>query len=132
MYANFTTEKCTGTGDTLELSGAVSGQIQFSKSFADGDFVAYVLEDSAVTIKVAGVGTYVAATDDITRNDTWNWNGTVVDDNPATNINLGAGSHTIRCDATDQNQEPNNIGTFLATGYVDFGDNWSPHSRVRF
>jgi len=98
MFANFTEETCTGTGDTLALAGITTGNIPFSESFANGDLVAYVLEDSAGTIKVAGIGTYVSATDDITRNDTWNWNGTVIDENPSTNITLSGGTHTVRCD----------------------------------
>ncbi len=97
MFANFTEETCTGTGVTLALAGITTGNIAFSKSFADGDLVAYVVEDSGGTIKVAGVGTYVSATDDITRNDTWNWNGTVIDDSPSTNITLSGGTHTVRC-----------------------------------
>jgi hypothetical protein len=98
MFANFTEETCTGTGTTLALAGASAGHIPFSASFADGDLVSYVVEDSGGSIKVAGIGTYVAATDDITRNDTWNYNGTVVDTNPSANIALSAGVHTIRCD----------------------------------
>ena len=98
MFSNFTEETCTGIGDTLELAGATAGHIPFSASFADGDLVSYVVEDSGGSIKVAGIGTYVAATDDITRNDTWNYNGTVVDKNPSTNITLSGGTHTIRCD----------------------------------
>lgn len=97
MHANFTEETCTGDGDTLELAGATTGSIPFSASYEDGDPVAYVLEDSGGTIKVSGVGTYVSATDDITRNDTWNWNGTVIDNNPSSNITLSGGTHTIRC-----------------------------------
>ena len=103
MYANFTAQEGTGTGDTIELSDAIVDRILFSKSFADGDLVAYVLEDSGGVIKVAGVGTYVSATDDITRNDTWNWNGTVIDDNPSTNITLSGGTHTVRCDVIGDN-----------------------------
>lgn len=99
MFANFTEETCTGTAGTLALAGVTAGNIAFSKSFADGDRVEYVLEDSGGTIKIAGVGTYVSATDDITRNDVWNWNGTSIDKNPSTNITLSGGSHTIRCDA---------------------------------
>ncbi len=107
MYANATAETCTGTGATLALAGAVSSNhIQFSKSYADGALVAYFVEDSGGTIKVAGIGTYVSATDDITRNDTWNWNGTVIDDNPATNITLSGGTHTVRCDLIDQDIVP--------------------------
>lgn len=60
-----------------------------------------MVEDSGGTIKVAGIGVYVSATDDITRNDTWNYSsGGVVDTNPATNITLSGGSHKIRCDVT--------------------------------
>lgn len=101
MFANFTEETCTGTGATLALAGATTGRIEFSKSFADGDLVAYVLEDSGGTIITAGVGTYVSVTDDITRNDTWNWNGTVIDENPSTNITLNGGIHTVRCSPID-------------------------------
>lgn len=44
--SNFTEETCTGTGDTLELSGATTGKIPFSASYSDGDLVPYALEDS--------------------------------------------------------------------------------------
>ncbi len=101
IYSNFTEETGTGTGDTLALAGATSGNIQFQDSFADGDLVAYVVEDSGGSIKVAGVGLYVSATDDITRQDTWNFNGSVVDENPTTNITLSGGTHTIRGDSVD-------------------------------
>ena len=60
MFSNFTEETCTGIGDTLELAGATAGHIPFSASFADGDLVSYVVEDSGGSIKVAGIGTYVA------------------------------------------------------------------------
>ncbi len=131
MFANFTEETCTGTGVTLALAGITTGNIAFSKSFADGDLVAYVLEDSGGTIKVAGVGTYVSATDDITRNDTWNWNGTVVDENPSTNITLSSGTHTVRCDLVNKTSpakpllvsgtaaQYRNIRSFIARG--EFG-----------
>ena len=102
MFANFTEETCTGTGATLALAGALTDRIPFAASFSDGDLVAYVLEDSGGTIKVAGIGTYVSATDDITRNDTWNWNGVAVDENPAANITLSGGTHTVRCDVIDE------------------------------
>ena len=101
MFANFTEETCTGTGATLALAGATTGRIAFNKSFADGDLVAYVLEDSGGIIIVAGVGTYVSATDDITRADTWTWNGTVIDETPASNITLNGGTHTVRCGPVD-------------------------------
>jgi len=58
------------------------------------------VEDSGGVIKVAGIGTYNSTGNTITRNDTWNYNGTVVDKNPATNITLSGGTHTVRCDAT--------------------------------
>lgn len=103
MFANFTEETCTGTGNTLELIDATTGNIKFNKKFADGDLVDYVLEDSSGVIKVGGVGVYVSATDDITRNDTWNWGGTTYDDNPSTNIVLSGGIHTVRCGIIDKN-----------------------------
>ena len=52
MFANFTEETCIGTGDTLALAGITTGNIPFSESFANGDLVAYVLEDSAGAINV--------------------------------------------------------------------------------
>jgi len=111
MFANATAETCTGTGDTLELSGAISDHIAFSKSFSDGDLISYFVQDSGGTIQASGIGAYVSATDDITRNDTWNWNGTVIDDNPSSNITLSGGTHTIRCAqiaSTSGNQLPSN------------------------
>lgn len=99
MLGNFLEETCTGTGGTLALAGATTDNIAFQEKFADGDLVSYVLIDSGGTIKVGGIGAYVSATDDITRQDTWNWNGTVYDDSPSTNITLGGGTHTVRCDA---------------------------------
>ena len=97
-FLNFTEEACTGTAATLALAGATSGMLPFVRGLADGDEVYYVVEDSGGVIKIAGVGTYVSATDDITRNDTWNDNGTTTDDNPSTNITLSGGTHTVRCD----------------------------------
>lgn len=106
MFANFTEESCTGTGDTLTLTGASTGAIPFSASFADGDLVSYALEDSGGSIKVAGIGTFNSV-GTITRNDTWNYNGTVVDKNPATNIALSAGAHTVRCDVVGKQLSSN-------------------------
>lgn len=129
MFANFTEETCTGTGATLALAGATSGNLAFSESFADGDLVAYVVEDSGGSIKVAGVGTYVSATDDITRNDTWNYNGTSVDKNPSTNITLSGGTHTVRCDVIgellDGNTEPLSV-----SGMVINGTNCAAHTNT--
>jgi len=106
MFANFTTETCTGTGLTLTLAGATTGQIPFSASYVDGDLVSYVVEDSGGVIKVAGIGTYNSTGNTITRNDTWNYNGTVVDKNPATNITLSGGTHTVRCDVSQNTLTP--------------------------
>jgi hypothetical protein len=99
MYANFTEETCTGTGDTLTPTGATTDNLAFSLSYADGDLVAYALNDSGGSIKITGVGTYNSGANTITRNDTYNYNGTVVDKNPSTNITLSGGTHTVRCDA---------------------------------
>ena len=105
MFANFTEETCTGTGATLALAGATTNNIAFSKSFADGDLVAYVVEDSGGTIKVAGTGIYVSATDDITRYDHWQWNGTAVTKYPTSNVTLSGGTHTVRCEVTQDTIE---------------------------
>lgn len=94
--ANSTEETCTGTGDTLTLTGATAGYVPFSKQFADGDPVTYYVADSGGSILVTGIGTYNSA-GTITRADRWNYNGTVADENPSTNIALSAGSHIIGC-----------------------------------
>ena len=107
MYANLTQETCTGTGDTLTLTGADASNLPFSASFTDGDLVAYALEDSGGSIKVAGIGTYNAGT--ITRNDTWNYNGSVVDKAPTSNIALSAGEHVVRCDVTSSKVYDNTV-----------------------
>ena len=96
MYANFTAEEGTGTGATITLTGAVTGGIPFAKSFAVDDFFGYAIEDSGGTIKVMGYGKLATSTT-FTRNDTWNWNGTVIDSSPSSNIALSGGTHTIRC-----------------------------------
>jgi len=106
-----TSVTCTGTSATLALAGATTGNITFSETFADGDLVAYVVEDSGGSIKVAGTGSYVSSTDDITRDDNWNFNGSVVDDNPSTNITLSGGTHTVRCSS---------IGSNMRTKSIDF------------
>lgn len=102
MYSNFTEETCTGTGNTLVLTGNTAGRLSFSKSFSNGESVSYVLEDSAGIIKLSGIGTYVSASNTITRNDSWNWNGTVIDENPSTNITLSGGIHAVRCDVVSK------------------------------
>jgi hypothetical protein len=109
MYANFTEETCTGTGDTLTLLGATTGNLPFSLSYADGDLVMGPLEDSGGSIKIAGIGTYNSGPNTITRNDTWNYNGTVVDKNPSTNITLSGGTHTVRCDVIGARLDSTNI-----------------------
>jgi len=96
MFANFTEETAIDSGGVLTLAGITTGMIPFSASFTDDDLVAYVAEDA--TQKVAGIGTYNSAADTITRNDTWNYNGTVVDKNPSANIAL-SGTVTVRCEA---------------------------------
>jgi hypothetical protein len=114
MYANFTEETCTGTSATLTLAGATTDNLAFSLSYADGDLVAYAVEDSGGSIKITGVGTYNSAGNTITRSDTYNYNGTVVDKNPSTNITLSGGTHTIRCDI---------VGDQLTTANLKFDGN---------
>ena len=134
MFANFTEETCTGTGDTMALAGATTGNIAFSESFADGQKVAYVIEDSGGTIKVAGIGTYVSATDDITREDSWTWNGTVIDTNPSSNLTLSGGTHTIRCDATGAQSLANLAASgqdaIRSLNAFDTGDNIPAHNST--
>ncbi len=121
MYANFTEETCTGTGNTLTLSGATAGSVPFAQSFADGQPVSYSVEDSAGVIKITGIGTYNSTGDTITRDDDWSWNGTTVNTNPSTNITLSGGTHTIRCDVTRNNLV--RFPTALAAG----SDGYVPH-----
>lgn len=97
-YENFIEETCDGTGATMALQGAISGRAPFSAKFADGEYVGYTIEDSGSDKMVGGIGLYVSATDDITRNDLWNYNGSVFADNPGSNITLtGSTGHKIRC-----------------------------------
>lgn len=95
MFGNFISEQFTGTGTNITLIGATTGHIAFSEAFSNGDPVAYVIEDGLGVIKCAGVGTYNTG-GAITRNDTWNWNGTTYTQDPGTNITLSGGTHTIR------------------------------------
>lgn len=106
MYANYTRETCTGTGDTLTLTGATSDSIPFSRNFADGDYVAYSLLDSGGVIRITGIGTYNSGANTITRNDLWNDNGTVSIDAPVSNITLSGGTHTIDCAESAQTLMP--------------------------
>lgn len=118
MYANFTEETATGTGDVLTLSGATSGNIPFSASFLDGDLVAYVIEDSS-GVKVSGIGIYSAGT--ITRDDTWNYNGSVVDSNPSANIALD-GVNTVRSSNLAEQLTAANLSFDISSysGFYDF------------
>lgn len=109
MYGNFIEETCTGTAATLTLTGATTGNLAFSTQFADGDRLFYALEDSGGSIKIAGYGTWNTG-GTITRNDIWNYNGTVVDKQPATNITLSAGTHTIRCCPIAESVLPSRTG----------------------
>ena len=120
MFANFTEERCLGTGDTLSLTGVTAGNIPFSASFADGDLIAYVVEDSGGNIKVSGVGTYESVSNTITRSDTWNYDGTVVNKNPSSNIALSTGIHTVRCDAVEKSFSPSFIGNTYDSNFRFF------------
>jgi hypothetical protein len=129
MYANFTEETCTGTGVTLTLAGATTDNLAFSLSYADGDLVAYAVEDSGGSIKITGIGTYNSAGNTITRSDTYNYNGTVVDKNPSTNITLSGGTHTVRCDATQNTLlVSKKIAPINSGSYKFFGDMYA--SRI--
>ena len=101
MFSPFTEENCTGTGDVITCTGATYNNLPFSASFSDGDRVSYALRDSGGVIKIAGVGVWNSG-NTITRGDTWNYNGTVVDKNPSSNIVLSNGTHTITCCPTQE------------------------------
>lgn len=116
MFANFTQETCTGTGDLLTLTGTTTGNRPFSRGFADGDLVDYAVRDSGGVITCSGIGTYNSAGNTITRNDTENDNGTVTDKAPATNIVLSAGIHTISCDLTQKSILPASARAFDTSG----------------
>ena len=97
MFANFTEETCTGTGDVLTLAGATNGNLPFSASFNDGDSVACAVRDANGVTKVAGIYTFNAAANTFARADAWSWDGTSVDKQPVANIALSGGVHTITC-----------------------------------
>jgi len=97
MFANFTEETCTGTGDTLTLLGATTGNIAFSQSFSDGDVVSCSVIDADGINKASGIYTYNASPNTFTRADSWSWDGTSAVDKPLTNILLSNGTHTIVC-----------------------------------
>ena len=112
MFANNTAETCTGTGDTLTLTGAVSftneagnteTTLPFSATAADGDVFECVVNDADGVTKVSGVYTYNAASNTLTRNDDWNWNGTTQDNSPSSNIALSSGTHIIRSAPSTRN-----------------------------
>jgi hypothetical protein len=110
MFANFTEETCTGTGDTLTATGATTENLEFSLSYADGALVQYSVRDSGGIIKVSGVGVFNTSPNTITRSDTYNYNGTVVDKEPTSNITLSAGAHTVTCSAVSDSFAPSIIG----------------------
>ena len=109
MFANLTEETCTGTGNVLTLLGATAGNRPYSRGFDDGALASYVVKDSAGVITASGIGTYATAANTITRNDSENDNGTITDKNPATNIALSAGTHTITCDVVSERLISSNI-----------------------
>lgn len=96
MFRNFVEENGSGTGDTISLQGAIGDSLTFFQSFSDGDDVSYGIEDDAGK-KVVGVGTYNAGSNTITRNDSWNYNGVVINTSPSNNIQLSTGTHRVIC-----------------------------------
>lgn len=102
FLADFVEESCTGTGDTISLTGATSGNRTYASAFSDGQLCGYIIKDSGGTIKVSGIGTYNTTGDTITRNDISTWNGVVATEYPSTNLTLSGGTHTISCNVTNQ------------------------------
>ena len=103
----------------LTHTGETAGHRPFSRGFEDGALVAYVVKDSGGVITCSGLGTWDATAKTTTRNDTENDNGTVTDKNPATNITLSAGTHTIGCDLTAGRLPENKDSTVFNAGFAD-------------
>lgn len=124
-FENLTEETGTGTGLTISLSGATTGNTKFNKSFVDGELVYYFIKDSGGVIWVEGLGIYNSSGDSITRSDTRNYNGTAIDKMPTTNITLSGGAHTVTCAVGTANM--GGIDTFTATtqdaNFINFPDN---------
>jgi len=100
MFLNMTGETCTGTGNTLTLTGALDGHNSFGKTgnAEDGAVYSCVVADADGVTKVAGAYTFDKTANTFTRNDSWNSTASAVDKNPSSNIALSAGTHTIKCD----------------------------------
>jgi len=105
MIKNFVEETCTGTGNTLTLLGSTVNNLGFSSSFNDGDSVDYSVLDSGGIIKCTGKGIFNKVANTFTRNDSWNYDGAIVNINPTTNITLSGGTHRIICTVTAENIE---------------------------
>lgn len=117
---NLTEETCTGTGDVLTLTGAVAGHRAFGATgnVPDGAVIPCAVEDSAGALKVWGQYTFASAGNTLTRSDTESWNGSAVDNDPATNITLSGGTHTVRCaviaDELNSSMELSKLGKRLS------------------
>lgn len=125
MIANFTSETCTGTGDTLTLTGALPKLLPFNKSFEDGALVLYVVKDEDGVTKAAGVATFNTGPDRLLRDDSYNVSsGGVVDNNPSTNIALSGGTHIVSCELINSSivsmsQNARCDGTMLMNGLLN-------------
>jgi hypothetical protein len=99
MFLNITGETCTGTGDLLTLTGALAGHNAFGKTGNGVDGAAYYckVNDSNSTTFAAGIYTFDKTANTLTRKDSWNSTSSTVDRNPASNIALSAGTHTVIC-----------------------------------
>lgn len=104
MFLNRTSETCTGIGNVLTLTGAVATMNAFGKAGNGEDGAAYscVVDDADGVVHAAGTYTFDKTANTLTRNDTWNDNGTTIDKNPAANIALSAGVHTVSCEFVDR------------------------------
>ena len=94
-FRNFIEETCTGTGTTITLTGPTDNSRDFNDIYTNGEQFSYVIEDANGVNVVGGIGTYNTG-DTITRNDTFNFDGTGYDDAPTGNLTLSAGTHIIR------------------------------------
>lgn len=93
-------ETCTGTADTLTLTGAFTLEsgldtIEFAEAYADGAVLPLMLLASDGVTRISGQFVFNSSAGTLTRNDLLNWNGTTRNEALGTNITLPAGTHQV-------------------------------------
>jgi hypothetical protein len=93
-------ETCTGTADTLTLTGSYALEsgldtIEIADAYADGSVIPMMLLASDGITRISGQFIFNSTAGTLTRNDFLNWNGTVRNEVFGSNITLPAGTHQI-------------------------------------